>query len=109
MAKSVKILLDFGQIFLEVNFAGIFRELSRSLHAASRDHQGIGTSSGGRCMRPDAPFLAHAASLGRRRFPQPLFCFLKSELRILTTFYLAKNDHRWVMFISLKTIESDSG
>ena len=33
-------------------------------------------------------------------------CFLKnlSGLRILTTFYLAENDHRWVPFISSKTI-----
>ena len=32
------------------------------------------------------------------------FCFLKkmSEVRKLTTFYLTKNDHRWVTFISLK-------
>ena len=37
------------------------------------------------------------------------FCFLKnlSEVRMLTTFYLAKNDHRWVAFISLKTIKPD--
>ena len=34
------------------------------------------------------------------------FCFLKklSGVRKLTTFYFAKNDHRWVTFISLKTI-----
>ena len=38
----------------------------------------------------------------------PDFCFLKklSGVRKLTTFYLAKNDHRWVIFISLKTISS---
>ena len=30
-----------------------------------------------------------------------------SEARKLTTFYLAKNYHRWVTFISLKTIKSD--
>ena len=36
----------------------------------------------------------------------PDFCFLEklSEVRTLTTFYFAKNDHRWVTFISLKTI-----
>ena len=28
-----------------------------------------------------------------------------SELRILTTFYTAKNDHRWVIFTFLKTIK----
>ena len=44
--------------------------------------------------------------------PRPrtaLFCFLKklSGVRKLTTFYFAKNDHRWVTFISLKTINSD--
>ena len=35
--------------------------------------------------------------------------FLKklSDVRKLTTFYLAENDHRWVTFISLKTINSD--
>ena len=60
------------------NFAGIFRELSanfpltsRSIQAAFRQHPGIGTSSGGRCMRPDAPFLAHAAPPGRWRGRSP--------------------------------------
>ena len=35
-------------------------------------------------------------------------CFSKklSGVRMLTTFYLAKNDHRWVTFISLKTIDA---
>ena len=42
------------------SFHGAFR----SLHAAFTPHSGIGTSSAGRCMRPDAPFLAHAAPLG---------------------------------------------
>ena len=34
------------------------------------------------------------------------FCFLDnlSEVRMLTTFYFAKNDRRWVTFICLKTI-----
>ena len=27
-----------------------------------------------------------------------------SEVGMLTTFYLTKNDHRWVIFVSLKTI-----
>ena len=31
-----------------------------------------------------------------------------SEVRKLTTFHLAKNDHRWVTFISLKTITDGS-
>ena len=33
-------------------------------------------------------------------------CFLKKLIgvRKLTTFYVAKNDHRWVTFISLETI-----
>ena len=37
------------------------------------------------------------------------FYFLKklSGVRKLTTFYPAKNDHGWVTFISLKTINSD--
>ena len=30
-----------------------------------------------------------------------------SEVRKLTTLYLAKIDHRWVTFISLKTINSE--
>ena len=36
------------------------------------------------------------------------FCFLEklSEVRMLTTSYSAKNDHRWVTFISLKTIDA---
>ena len=40
---------------------------------------------------------------------QFVFCFLEkmSDVRKLTTFYLAKDDHRWVTFISLKTINSD--
>ena len=40
-----------------------------------------------------------------------LFCFLNnlSELRILITFHYAKNDHRWVTKISLKTITAPSG
>ena len=35
------------------------------------------------------------------------FCFVNnlSELRILTTFYFAKNDHQWVIFIFQKTIK----
>ena len=56
---------------------------------------------------------AHAAHLGSLRL-RIVFCFLKklSEVRKLTTFYFAKNDHRWVTFISLKTIkfgDSQSG
>ena len=40
-----------------------------------------------------------------------LFCFLKklSEVRMLTTFCLAKNDHRWVTFISFKNDKKPSG
>ena len=40
------------------------------------------------------------------RRARAFFCFLKilSGVRMLTTFYLAKNDHRWVTFIFLKTI-----
>ena len=36
-----------------------------------------------------------------------VFCFLKklSEVRMLTTLYLAKNDHQWGIFISLKMIK----
>ena len=45
-----------------------FPRTFRSFHAAFRQHPGIGTSSGGRCMRPDATFLAHAAA---RHGPKP--------------------------------------
>ena len=45
-----------------------------------------------------------------RRRALRLFCFLKklSGVRTLTMFCLAKNDHRWVTFIFLKTINSDA-
>ena len=43
--------------------SGAFRSLPKPFEAFTL-HQGISTSSGGRCMRPDAPFLAHAAPLG---------------------------------------------
>ena len=38
-------------------------------------------------------------------------CLLKklSEVRKLTTFYPGKNGHRWVTFISLKTMEGGDG
>ena len=38
-----------------------------------------------------------------------LFCFLNnlSGVRMLTTFYLTKNDHRWVILISLKATFAD--
>ena len=47
-----------------------------------------------------------ALLLGLDRRHLPRLCFLKklSGMRTLTTFYLSKNDHRWVIFISLKTI-----
>ena len=47
---------------------------------------------------------AHEARVIKQPLTGP--CFLKklSGVRMLTTFYLAKNDHRWVTFISLKTI-----
>ena len=45
----------------------------------------------------------------RRPAPSQKLLFEKlSGVRKLTTFYLAKNDHRWVTFISLKTINSDA-
>ena len=42
------------------------------------------------------------------RLLRTLFCILKkmSGLRKLPTFYFAKNDHRWVTFICLKTINA---
>ena len=40
----------------------------------------------------------------------PFLLFEKlSEARMLTTFYHDKNDHRWVTFISLKTINALAG
>jgi len=35
----------------------------------------------------------------------PFFCFLKnlSGVRVLTTFYFSKNDHRWVKFYLFKS------
>lgn len=48
----------------------------------------------------NAPYLIWSAPIHRR------FLLLKilSGVRKLTTFYLAKNDHRWVTFIYSKTI-----
>ena len=56
------------------------------------------------CRIPPRPSPARTVVLGGRSGPH--FCFLKnlSEVRKLTTFYLTKNDHRWVTFIPLKTI-----
>ena len=50
-------LVNFKQIF-----SGFFQNAAtfRSLPEEPR----IGAHSGGRCMRPDVPFLAHAAALG---------------------------------------------
>ena len=57
-------------------------------------------------MRASSPLCARARGGDLRQ--AGLFCFLKtlSEVRMLTTFYLAKNDHRWVTFISLNTIKA---
>ena len=53
----------------------------------------------------------HKKLLSRWRRAPTIFCFLKilSEVRILTTFYLAKNDHRWVTFIMLAVSDSSLG
>ena len=49
-----------------------FSRTFRSLHAHFTQHPGIGTSSGGRSVRPDAPFLAHAAARSNGRVtPRP--------------------------------------
>ena len=55
-------------------------------------------------MRASSPLCARARGGDLRQ--AGLFCFLKnlSEVRMLTTFYSAKNDHRWVTCIPLKTI-----
>ena len=62
------------------------------------------SSDSRRPSRPDVSAIPPRRFSSRRR--APFFCFLKnlSELRILTTFYPAKNDHQWVNFISPKTI-----
>ena len=54
--------------------------------------------------RPVVPF-APTIYLQGFYLHRAFFCFLKnlSGERMLTTFYLAKNDHRWVIVISLKT------
>ena len=56
-----------------------------------------------------------SSQVGAAAVPGPgrlrrLFCFLNnlSELRILTTFYLAKNDHQWVNFISLEVVSGNN-
>ena len=53
------------------------------------------------------PRPRHALGLALRGVQEN--CFLKklSGVRKLTTFYPAENDHRWVTFISLKTINSE--
>ena len=51
-------------------FFANFPLTSRSIQAASRQHSGIGTSSGGRCMRPDAPFLASSCARPAGRSPR---------------------------------------
>merc|ERR1719247_599546 len=53
--KFCKILAKFCRNLPE--FFANFSLTLRSIQAAFRQHSGIGTSSGGRCMRPDAPFL----------------------------------------------------
>ena len=55
-AKIINSSLDVGQNL--PGFCRNFPRTFRSLHAAFRQHSGIGTSSGGRCISPDAPFLA---------------------------------------------------
>ena len=60
---------NFSDLFLNFDqiFSGFFQNAAtfRIFPVHFTPHQLIGTSSGGRCMRPDAPFLAHAAPLGR--------------------------------------------
>ena len=52
--------------------------------------------------------VAKKRRLPKLAFDRPPVLFLLFEklsgVRKLTTFYLAKNDHRWVTFISLKTM-----
>ena len=56
-------------------------------------------------LEPAAEEEAHLVALAFK------FCFLNilSGVRRLTRFYLAKNDHRWVIFIFLKTINAGMG
>ena len=51
-------------------------------------------------------YFAQFSAVKSELSPGVLFCFSKkwSGVRMLTTFYLVKNDHRWVTYISLKTI-----
>ena len=61
-----------------------------------------------RVKPPEDPGMTGAEN-DRSDRPRLENCFLKklTGVRKLTTFYLAKSDHRWVKFISLKTINSD--
>ena len=55
--------------------------------------------------RADA-LASDSSTFGRWRPARCRFLLLKNliEVRMLTTFYCAKNDHQWVNYISLKTI-----
>ena len=56
-------------------------------------------SSAKACEKSKAKTLSNLGAAGCF-----IFCFLNnlSGLRIVTTFYLAKNDHQWVSFIYLE-------
>ena len=59
-----------------------FRSLPKPSEAFT-PHQAIGTSSAGRCMRPGAPFLAHAAALGLQPAAPALRDVLPGRLRFV--------------------------
>jgi hypothetical protein len=57
--------------------------------------------------------VAKKRRLPKLAFDRPPVLFLLFEklsgVRTLATFYLAKNDHRWVTFVPLKTIKPEQG
>ena len=67
-------LLNFDQIFSGFcQNATTFRSFPKPSEAFT-PHQGIGTSSVGRCMRPDAPFLASSSARPGGRSPRRNRC-----------------------------------
>ena len=93
--------VDLGESFQThislQNLASIQPRTSPLKFAAS-DGSGVGGGSSVVRVVRDLPVLS---SFARKLLFEKL-----SGVRKLTAFYLAKNDHRWVTFISLKTINS---
>ena len=72
-ANFASIVLIFFFAKFDQNFSGFFHNAARFRSVPKRSeaftpHQGIGTSSGGGCMRPDAPFRLLSRSANKIRF-----------------------------------------